>query len=115
MALLPRPRVPFIPAEPYARGLAWLDRNGYARDALLDGTEIDLAELERPLKLGVAGKLGSGQQWWSWISLRDQVRALRHLIDTDELEGPVNLVGPNPTRNDEFTSTAGRVVGRRCS
>ena len=48
MALLPRPRVPFIPAEPYARGLAWLERNGFAREALLDGTEIDVAELERP-------------------------------------------------------------------
>jgi hypothetical protein len=71
-----------------------------------------LAELERPLRLGVAGKVGSGRQWWSWISLRDQVRALRHLIDTETLAGPVNLVAPSQSRNDEFMKTAGRVVGR---
>ncbi len=71
-----------------------------------------LAKLARPLKLGIGGPLGSGQQWWSWISLADEVRALRHLIETDSLEGPVNLVSPAALRNGEFIRAAGRVLRR---
>lgn len=70
-----------------------------------------LAKLATPLRLGVAGPLGSGRQWWSWISLRDEVRAIRHLINTDGLEGPVNLVS-DADRNADIIRTAGRVVGR---
>ena len=71
-----------------------------------------LLEPMTPLfKLGVGGKLGDGSQWWSWISIRDEIRAMVHLIDS-ELSGPVNLVGPNPVRNEEFTKTFGEVLGR---
>ena len=54
------------------------------------------------IKLGLAGPLGNGRQWWSWITLHDEVRALRFLIET-ALHGPVNLVAPNPERNGAMT------------
>lgn len=62
-------------------------------------------------KLGVGGKLGSGQQWMSWIAVDDYVRALDFLIDAD-LEGPVNITAPNPVRNTEFTKAFGEALGR---
>ncbi|MBU6213009.1 MAG: TIGR01777 family oxidoreductase [Actinomycetales bacterium] len=62
-------------------------------------------------KAGLGGKLGSGQQWWSWISLRDEVRALRFLIDSD-LSGPVNLTAPNPATNAAVTAAMGRALKR---
>jgi hypothetical protein len=62
-------------------------------------------------KAGLGGKLGSGQQWWSWISLRDEVRALRFLIDSP-LSGPVNLTAPNPETNAAVTAAMGRALKR---
>ena len=62
-------------------------------------------------KAGLGGKLGSGQQWWSWISLRDEVRALRFLIDS-EISGPVNLTAPNPITNAAVTAAMGRALKR---
>jgi len=55
--------------------------------------------------------LGSGRQWMSWISLADEIAAIRHLLHA-EVEGPVNLVGPAPVTNTEFTRTLNRVVHR---
>ena len=63
-------------------------------------------------KLGLGGKLGSGRQWWSWISLRDEVRALQFCMDTESLRGPANLTAPNPATNAEVTAAMGRVLGR---
>jgi uncharacterized protein (TIGR01777 family) len=63
-------------------------------------------------KAGLGGKLGSGRQWWSWISLRDEVRALQFCMDTEALRGPVNLTAPNPSTNAEVTAAMGRVLGR---
>ncbi|MGV3760773.1 MAG: TIGR01777 family oxidoreductase [Actinomycetota bacterium] len=62
-------------------------------------------------RFGLLGKIGSGRQWWSWITIDDQVRAIRHLIDTD-VSGPVNLCTPNPVTNAEFTKAVGRVLHR---
>jgi uncharacterized protein (TIGR01777 family) len=62
-------------------------------------------------RLGLGGKLGSGRQYWPWISLADEVSALRLLIESD-LSGPVNLTGPEPVTNAEFTKTLGSVLGR---
>lgn len=70
-----------------------------------------LDKLELPFKLGVGGKVGSGRQYVPWISLSDQVRALRFLIDT-ELEGPVNLAAPAETTNHDMTKALGRVLRR---
>jgi len=63
-------------------------------------------------RLGLAGPLGSGRQFWSWISLRDTVRAFVHLVDRPELTGPVNLVGPDPVRQREVVAELGRQLGR---
>ena len=62
-------------------------------------------------KWGMAGPLGSGRQYWSWITLRDELRALAHLIDQD-LAGAVNLVGPQPLRQAEFMKALGAQLGR---
>ncbi|MEO3939047.1 TIGR01777 family oxidoreductase [Dermatophilaceae bacterium Soc4.6] len=63
-------------------------------------------------RLGLGGPLGSGRQWWPWITLEDEVRAIAHLIDHPEIVGPVNLVGPAPTRQIEISREVGRQVGR---
>jgi uncharacterized protein (TIGR01777 family) len=63
-------------------------------------------------KLGGGGKIGSGRQYWSWVSLDDVVGAIAHAIDTDALSGPVNVVGPDPPTNVEYTKVLGRVLGR---
>lgn len=63
-------------------------------------------------KLGLGGKLGNGRQYWSWISLRDEVCALQFLMEQDHLSGPVNLTGPDPVTNAEITSAMGHVLGR---
>lgn len=66
----------------------------------------------RPLfRLGLGGRLGSGNQYWPWISLRDEVDAIRFLLTAD-VTGPVNLTGPTPVTNAEFTRTLGRLVHR---
>ncbi len=62
-------------------------------------------------KLGLGAPLGSGRQWTSWISLRDEVAAIRHLL-TAEVSGPVNLVGPAPVTNKQFTKALGRALHR---
>ena len=62
-------------------------------------------------KAGLGAPLGSGRQWVSWISLRDTVAAMRHLLTAD-VRGPVNLVGPAPVTNREFTRSLGRAVHR---
>ena len=62
-------------------------------------------------KLGLGAPLGSGKQWTSWISLRDEVTAIRHLL-TAEVSGPVNLVGPAPVTNRAFTKALGRALHR---
>lgn len=62
-------------------------------------------------RLGLGGKLGSGRQYWSWISLRDEVSALMYLVDSN-LTGPVNLTAPNPATNAEVTAAMGKVLGR---
>lgn len=61
-------------------------------------------------KLGGGGRLGNGRQWWSFISLRDEVAALTHLLEQGE--GPVNLTAPNPATNAQVTEAMGRLVRR---
>ena len=63
-------------------------------------------------RLGLGGRLGSGQQWMSWIGLGDAVRAMLFAMNTESLSGPVNLVAPNPVTNAEFTQALGRAVHR---
>jgi uncharacterized protein (TIGR01777 family) len=70
--------------------------------------------LTRPVqltRLGLGGSIGGGHQWWSWISMVDEVAAIRFLLD-HELSGPVNLTAPAPRTNAEFTKVLGAVLHR---
>jgi uncharacterized protein (TIGR01777 family) len=62
-------------------------------------------------KLGIGGRIGDGEQYWSWISITDQVNAILHIIDS-KLSGPINLTAPNPATNSEFTKALGKALGR---
>lgn len=63
-------------------------------------------------KLGIGGKLGTGRQWLSWISLEDEVAGILHLLTTGSAEGPVNVTSPQPVTNADFTATLARVLKR---
>jgi uncharacterized protein len=63
-------------------------------------------------KLGGGGRIGSGRQYWSWVSLDDVIGAIVHAIGTDDLGGPVNVVTPDPPTNAQYTKVLGRVLGR---
>jgi uncharacterized protein (TIGR01777 family) len=65
-----------------------------------------------PFKMGVGGRLGTGKQWLSWISLDDEVAALLHVLATEGLSGPVDLTSPEPVTNASFTATLARVLHR---
>lgn len=71
-----------------------------------------LAKQLVPFKLGLGGRLGSGQQYVPWISLADEVGAIELCLTSDQLEGPVNLTAPEPVTNADFTRTLGRLVHR---
>jgi uncharacterized protein (TIGR01777 family) len=71
-----------------------------------------LAQMLLPFKMGVGGRVGSGKQYMSWVSLDDVVGAVEHTLATENLKGPVNVVGPNPARNAEFTKALGKVLSR---
>jgi uncharacterized protein (TIGR01777 family) len=67
----------------------------------------------KPLfSLGLGARLGNGRQYMPWISLEDEVRALLYVISHDDVSGPVNLTGPAPVTNAEFTAALGRTVNR---
>ena len=71
-----------------------------------------LAQVLPPFKMGVGGKLGSGNQWMSWIHVDDVVGILLHAMDTASVSGALNATAPAPVRNIEFTKTLGAVLGR---
>lgn len=78
---------------------------------VLDPTGGALGRMMPLFKFGLGGKLGSGKQWWSWITIHDEVRAIDFLIDSD-LSGPINLTAPNPASNSEFTAALARALRR---
>ncbi|HEX2062815.1 MAG TPA: TIGR01777 family oxidoreductase [Acidimicrobiales bacterium] len=63
-------------------------------------------------KLGIGGRLSSGRQYTSWISIDDHVGSVRHLLATESLKGPVNLTAPEPVRNAELTRALARALHR---
>ena len=102
--------------------VAWEEAAQPARDAGLrvvhPRTGIVLSrdsEAMKPLlplfKLGVGGPIASGSQWWSWITLPDEIAALVFCIDS-ELDGPVNLTAPNPVRYKDFADALGDALNR---
>ena len=71
-----------------------------------------LPKMLTPFRLGLGGRLGSGRQWWPWISVHDVVGAIEHVLNNASLSGPVNTVAPDAVTNAEFTSTLASVLRR---
>ena len=71
-----------------------------------------LQKMLPPFRMGFGGNIGDGCQWMSWIDIDDLVGAVQHVIKTETLRGPVNVVGPNPVTNAEFTKTLASVLSR---
>ncbi|WP_426573437.1 TIGR01777 family oxidoreductase [Aquihabitans sp. McL0605] len=113
------------PGDDFLAGIctAWEGATAPAADAgvrvahLRTGIVLDrdggaLAKQLPIYRLGLGGKAGRGTQWMSWISLDDEVRAIRFALDTDSVSGPVNLTAPNPVTNAAFTKALGAAVHR---
>jgi uncharacterized protein (TIGR01777 family) len=71
-----------------------------------------LSKLLTPFKMGMGGKVGSGKQYISWVSLDDAVSAVKLAISDQAIRGPLNIVSPNPVTNEEFTRALGHVLNR---
>lgn len=73
-----------------------------------------LKKMLLPFKLGLGGKVGSGQQYMSWISLEDELRAIEFIMGQSHIYGPVNLTAPNPVTNHDFCHALARQLKRPC-
>ncbi|RPJ38591.1 MAG: TIGR01777 family protein [Planctomycetaceae bacterium] len=71
-----------------------------------------LPRMMRPFRFFLGGWVGSGSQWLSWISLQDEIRAIRFLMENPNLQGPFNLTSPRPVTMKEFSRILGRVLRR---
>jgi uncharacterized protein len=71
-----------------------------------------LPKMITPFKLGVGGRIGSGRQWMSWVSIADVVAGIRFALANSSVKGPVNLTSPQPVTNSEFVKTLGKVLHR---
>jgi len=71
-----------------------------------------LGQMLLPFRLGLGARLGNGKQWLSWIHVDDFVGAVQHVLGSESARGPVNLVGPNPVPNAEFTTALGKALSR---
>lgn len=103
--------------------LAWESATAPAADAgarvvlvrtglVMAATGGALARMLPLFRAGLGGRLGTGRQWWSFISLRDEIRALHHCLTTPTTAGPLNLTAPQPARNSDVTRALGRLLGR---
>jgi uncharacterized protein (TIGR01777 family) len=88
-------------------------RTAIVRTGIVLGPGGALTPQLRLFRLGLGGRLGSGRQWVSWISLDDEVRAILRAIDDETLFGPLNATSPEPVRNDEFTEALAAALGKR--
>jgi uncharacterized protein (TIGR01777 family) len=79
---------------------------------ILDPRAGALASMLTPFRMGLGGRLGNGRQYWSWITIEDTVGAIKHVLASEALAGPVNVVSPNPVPNRQFTEALGRALGR---
>lgn len=85
----------------------------HLRTGVVLSPKAEVLQRQLPLfKLGLAGKMGSGRQYMSWVALDDIVGIYRHAVASADLSGAVNAVAPNPVTNAEFTKTLARVLGR---
>ena len=79
---------------------------------VLSATGGALKKMLLPFRMGLGGVIGNGRQYISWVAIDDVVRMIHHVIITESISGPVNLVTPNPATNHQFTKTFGRVLYR---
>lgn len=82
------------------------------RTGVVIGPGEALTKMTTPFKLFAGGRIGSGEQWFSWISLADAVNAYIAAVDDDRYRGPVNLVAPETLRNRDFARALGKAMGR---
>ncbi len=104
-------------AEEWEPSTASVEQVGVRRVVVRTGVVLSTEEgalprLLLPFRLFVGGPMGSGRQWYSWISLQDEARALRFLIEKEEARGAFNLTAPNPVTNRDLARIIGRVMGR---
>jgi hypothetical protein len=78
---------------------------------ILDPTGGALGRMIPLFRFGIGGRLGSGRQWWSWITLHDAIRAITFALE-NPISGPINLTAPNPATNQEFTAALARALHR---
>jgi hypothetical protein len=71
-----------------------------------------LKKMLTPFKLAAGGIVGTGSQYWSWISLDDMIQIVMYVLKNDRIVGPVNAVSPQPVTNLQFTKTLGKVLKR---
>jgi len=71
-----------------------------------------LAKMLPPFRMGLGGIVGDGKQFWSWVALDDVVGALLHVLNNGDIEGPVNVVSPNPATNATFTKALGKTLSK---
>jgi hypothetical protein len=84
---------------------------GFRQGIVLTRAGGALQKMLTPFKLGLGGRVGSGKQWWSWVSLDDAIGAYLFALEHD-LDGAYNLVSPNPATSARFTKVLGRTLGR---
>ncbi len=94
-----------------------VERMGVRRAVIRTGIVLSaeggaLPKILLPFRLFAGGPMGNGRQYWPWIHIRDEVRAIRFLMENENASGPFNLTAPHPLTNKEFASAVGQVMGR---
>lgn len=85
----------------------------YARTTMVMSKKLGaLGRLLPLIKAGIGGPLGSGKQWWAWISLEDEARAIIHLINDEQASGPYNLTAPEPATCEQIVKSLGKALKR---
>jgi len=82
------------------------------RFGMVMGSGGPLSRMLGAFQVGMGPVFGSGQQYWSWVTRTDAVRAIIHAINTDSVSGPVNVSTPNPVTNTQFAKTLAKVLGK---
>lgn len=108
--------MPELCAE-WEREVATAEQLGVRTASLRVGVVLDpddgmLASVLPLFRLGLGGRLGSGNQWMSWIHVHDVVRLFAHVLEHPEISGPVNAAAPHPVRNRDFTAALAACLGR---
>ncbi|HEX4915127.1 MAG TPA: TIGR01777 family oxidoreductase [Vicinamibacterales bacterium] len=98
--------------EEEARAAEALSRLVILRFGVVIGNGGALAKMLLPFKLGVGGRIGSGNQWFPWVALDDVVRAVSWAVSDESVRGVFNVTGPEPVTNRDFTRALGRVLHR---